>query len=301
MEQNTSKIRFRNRCWQDKVFVGFSYTILTLFLVIVAYPLLYVIFASVSAGPQYMPVWLIPKKFSFAGYQAVFSYKDLWVGYGNSIIYTVLKTILSLAITMMCAYPLSREDFKGRQFFMTLCMITMYFSGGMIPKYLNIKNLGLLNTRLVMILPGCFSVYNMIVTRTYIKTSIPGDIWESARMDGCGNWRYLLSMVVPLSKPILAVTGLFCAVSTWNAYFNAMIYVATRRELYPLALILREILVLDSTALEQLDVNTALAMQERQNIMKYAVIIVSSAPVMALYPFVQKYFVKGMMVGSVKG
>lgn len=295
------KVKFRNRCLEDKLFIGFSYTVLGIFLLMVAYPLLYVVFASVSAGPQYMTLWLIPKKFSAAGYEAVLAYKDLWVGYGNSILYTIAKTALALTLTMMCAYPLTRDDFIGRKFFVVLCMITMYFSGGMIPVYLNIKNLGLLNTRLALIIPGCFSVYNMIVTRTYIKTSIPGDIWDSARMDGCGNWRYLLSMVVPLSKPILAVIGLFCAVGTWNSYFDAMIYVSTKRQFYPLALILREILVLDSIALEQMDINTALALQERQNIMKYAVIIVSTVPVMLLYPFVQKYFVKGMMVGSVKG
>lgn len=299
--ENASRMRFRNRCWQDRLFIGISYAVLSFILVIIAYPLLYVVFASFSAGQQNMTLWLIPKKFSLTGYQAVFEYKDIWVGYGNSIYYTVMKTLLSLVITMLCAYPLSRNDFRGRNFFMIICMVTMYFSGGLIPKYLTIKELGLLNTRLVLILSGCFSVYNMIVARTYIKTSIPGEIWESARVDGCGNWRYLLSMVVPLSKPILAVIGLFCAVSTWNAYFDAMIYVSSRREMYPLALVLREILVLDSNALEMMDVATALAMQERQQVMKYAVIIVSTVPVMLLYPLVQKYFVKGMMIGSVKG
>lgn len=301
MEGNISKIKFRNRCWQDKIFIGISFIILSCILVMVAYPLLYVIFASFSAGQQNMTLWLIPRKFSLTGYEAVFKYKDIWTGYGNSIVYTLMRTLLSLTITMLCAYPLSRNDFKGRNFFMVICMITMYFSGGLIPKYLTIKELGLLNTRLVLILSGCFSVYNMIVARTYIKTSIPGEIWESARVDGCGNWRYLFSMVVPLSKPILAVIGLFCAVGTWNSYFDAMIYVSSRRELYPLALVLREVLVLDSTALEMMDVATALAMQERQQVMKYAVIVVSTVPVMLLYPFVQKYFVKGMMVGSVKG
>lgn len=301
MEGGVSKIRFRNRCLQDKLFIGFSYFVLSCILVAVAYPLLYVVFASFSAGQQNMTLWLIPGKFSLTGYKAVFEYKDIWMGYGNSVFYTVTRTALSLAITMLCAYPLSRDDLKGRNFFMMLCMLTMYFSGGLIPKYLTVKSLGLLNTRLILILSGCFSVYNMIVARTYIKTSIPGEIWESAKVDGCGNWRYLLSMVIPLSKPILAVIGLFCAVSTWNSYFDSMIYVSARREMYPLALILREVLVLDSTALEMMDINTALAMQERQQVMKYAVIVVSTVPVMLLYPFVQKYFVKGMMVGSVKG
>lgn len=289
------------KCLSDRIFICLSYVVLGLLLILVIYPLLYVIMASVSAGPQYMTLWLIPRKFSLVGYQAIMEYKDFWTGYANSLIYTLSGTLLSLILTMLCAYPLSRTDFRGRKIFMILCMITMYFSGGLIPNYLNIRNLGLLNTRLAIILPGALSIYNMIVTRTYIMSSIPGDIWESARIDGCGNWHYLLAMIIPLSKPILAVTGLFCAVSIWNSYFDAMIYVSSRRDLYPLALILREILVVDSAALEQMDIDTALALMERQNIMKYAVIVVSSLPVMLLYPFVQKFFVKGIMVGSVKG
>lgn len=177
----------------------------------------------------------------------------------------------------------------------------MYFSGGLIPTYLTVRNLGLLNTRLALLLPGAMSVYNMIVMRTYIMTSIPGDIRESAQIDGCGNIRYLLSMVLPLSKPILAVIGLFYAVSLWNSYFDAMIYVSAKRSLYPLSLILREILVLDSANMEQLDINTLVALEERRNVMKYAVIVVASVPVMSIYPFVQKFFVKGIMVGAVKG
>lgn len=292
---------FKRMSNSDKLFIAIDYIILSLLFVVVAYPLLYVIAASFSAGPGSMTVYLIPKRFSLAGYEAVFGYKDIWTGYLNSIINMILGTLISLTVTMMCAYPLSRPDFKGRHVIMIMCMITMYFSGGMIPTYLTVKDLGLLNSRWALIIPGAMGVYNMIVMRTYIMSSIPADIRESAQIDGCGNIRYLISMVVPLSKPILAVTGLFCAVGIWNSYFDAMLYVSAKRELYPLALVLREILVLDSANMDQLDINTLLAMEERRNVMKYAVIVVSSIPVMAIYPFVQKFFVKGMMLGSVKG
>jgi len=285
----------------DKMFVIIDYFILTVLLVAIAYPLLYIIMASVSGGPESMTLYLIPKEFSLAGYEAVFKYEDIWTGYANSLINLVLGTLLALTVTMMCAYPLSRPEFKARGFVMTLCIITMYFSGGLIPQYLLMCDLGLLNTRLALLLPGAMSIYNMIVMRTYIMTSIPNDIRESAQIDGCGNIRYLLSMVLPLSKPILAVIGLFYAVSIWNSYFDAMIYVSGKRELYPLALILREILVLDSSEMDMLDIETMMAMAERRDIMKYAVIVVSSVPVMLIYPFVQKFFVKGVMIGSVKG
>lgn len=292
---------FKMKSLSDKLFIIIDYAILIFLLVIVAYPLLYVIMASVSAGPASMTLYLIPKGYSMAGYEAVFAYKDIWTGYANSLINMALGTALSLTMTMLCAYPLSRKDFKARNAVMTLCMITMYFSGGLIPTYLVIRDLGMLNTRLALILPGALSVYNMIVTRTYLMTSIPEDIWESAQIDGCGNLRYLLSMVIPLSKPILAVVGLFYAVGIWNSYFDAMIYVQGKRALYPLALVLREILVLDSNNMDQLDINTLLALEERRNVMKYAVIVVSSVPVMIIYPFVQKFFVKGVMIGAVKG
>lgn len=295
------KSTFKRKCFSDKVFIIVDYVILVLLLLLVAYPLLYVIMASFSAGANSMTPYLIPKKFSMVGYQAVFSYRDIWTGYLNSIINMVLGTFFSLALTLLLAYPLSRKDFKARGPIMVLCMITMYFAGGMIPTYITVRNIGLLNTRWALLLPGAVSVYNMIVIRSYLMTSIPGDIWESAQIDGCGNVRYLISMVIPLSKPILAVTGLFCAVGLWNGYFDAMIYVSAKRELYPLALILREILVLDSTNMDQLDVSALLALEERRNVMKYAVIVVSSLPVMAIYPFVQKFFVKGVMIGSVKG
>lgn len=285
----------------DRVFLTANHIILILLVVVIAYPVLYVVMASVSAGPQNMTVYLIPKRFTLAGYEAVFQYQDIWTGYVNSLINTVLQVIVSLTITMLCAYPLSRPDFSGRNIIMILCMITMYFSGGMIPTYLLVRNLGLLNSRWALILPGAMSVYNMIVMRTYIMSAIPNEIRESAQMDGCGNIRYLFAMVIPLSKTILAVIALFVIVSSWNSYFDAMIYVSRRRELYPLALMLREILVLDTSSLNEMDVETLMNLEERRDVMKYAVIVVSTLPVMVIYPFIQKFFVKGVMIGSVKG
>ena len=184
---------------------------------------------------------------------------------------------------------------------MLLAMVTMYFSGGLIPTFLVVQKLGLLNTRWALLLPGCLSVYNMIVMRTYFKTSIPGELLESAQLDGCGNIRYMFSILLPLSGPILAVIGLFYAVGIWNAYFDAMVYVSTKRSYYPLSLFLREILILNTTDIDQLDISTLMALEERRNVMKYAVIVVSSLPVMIIYPFVQRFFVKGVMIGAVKG
>ena len=292
----------RKRINIDKVFLMVDNAVMILILFLMLYPILYVIVASIASGPQNMTLWLIPKKFSWVGYKAVLEYKDIWRGYKNSLINTALGTVVSLIITMLCAYPLSRPEFKFRKIGMGLCMVTMYFSGGLIPTYLVVRDLGLLNTRMALILPAAMSVYNMIVTRTYIETSIPNDIRESAKIDGCNNTRYLLKMVIPLSKPILAVIGLFYAVQIWNSYFDAMIYVNAKRELYPLSLILRDILVQSNMdAMDIGDLEMAMLKEERRNVMKYATIVFASAPVMAMYPFVQKFFVKGMMIGSVKG
>ena len=300
MKQDFSRRAIRYTA-SDKIFLAIDYLVLACFLVIIAYPLLFVVSASFSAGATTMSLSLIPKRFSLAGYEAVFQYADIWSGYANSLLYMVLGTVVSLAMTVLMAYPLSRMDFKAGGFIMVLCMITMYFSGGLIPTYLVVRKLGLINSRWAVILPGAMSVYNMIVTRTYFKTSIPGELFESGQLDGCGNIRYLWAIVLPLSGPILAVVGLFYAVGYWNAYFDAMIYLSGKREMYPLSLILREILILNNTSIDQLDINTLLALEERRNVMKYAVIVVSSLPVMILYPFVQRYFVKGLTVGAVKG
>lgn len=284
----------------DRIFLTVNWIILACFLVIILYPLLFVISASFTAGTTVMSLSLIPERISLAGYQAVFQEEDIWTSYLNSLFYMAAGTVISLAITVLCAYPLSRPDFKGGGVVMVMCMITMYFSGGMIPTFLVVRDIGLLDTRWAVLLPGALSVYNMIVMRTYFRTQVPGEVLESSQLDGCGNIRYLFSILLPLSVPILAVIGLFYAVGYWNSYFDAMIYLKDRSK-YPLSLILREILVLNETAIDDMDVGLLMELEERRNIMKYAVIIVSSLPVMVIYPFVQKYFVKGIMIGAVKG
>ena len=298
MKKRRSLVRYT---FGDRIFLCLDWLILSVFLLVLVYPLLFIISASFTAGVSVMSLTLIPARVSFAGYEAVFKYKPIWNSYYNSFIYMTGGTLVSLFVTVCCAYPLSRPDFKGRGFIMVLCMITMYFSGGTIPTFLQIRNLGLLGSRLSVILPGAMSVYNMIVMRTYMKTQIPHEIFESAQIDGCGNIRYLLRILLPLSVPILAVTGLFYAVGYWNSYFDAMMYLSGMRNKYPLSLILREILILNNMSIDQLDVSQLAQIEEQRNVMKYAVIVVASVPVLAIYPFVQKYFVKGIMIGAVKG
>ncbi len=299
---NAKTKRAIRHTFSDRVFLTVDFIILLLLLIIIAYPLLYIFFASFNAQVTKMGLSLIPEKWSLQGYNAIFEYKYIWSGYWNSIVYTIVGTIINLLVTICCAYPLSRKDFKGRGFVMVLCMITMYFNGGLIPTYLVVKDLGLLNSIWSIVLPGAMSTYNMIVMRTYFDTQIPAELLESAQLDGCGNINFLRSIVLPLSVPILAVVGLFYAVSHWNSYFNAMIYLTDRSQ-YPLQVILREILItntLDPTETST-DIIAQQGMEERKNVMKYSLIIVASLPVLILYPFIQRYFVKGIMIGAIKG
>ena len=285
----------------DYAFLAFDWLILILFFLILAYPLLYVIASSFSAM-QITTLSLIPKKFSLEGYRAVIEYKYIWIGYANSLLYMTLGTAIALLVTICCAYPLSRPDFKAGKLLMGLCLFTMYFSGGIIPTFLWIRDLGMLDTLWAIVLPTSLSVYNMIVMRTYFATSIPGDLREAAQLDGCGDFRFLYSIVLPLSGPILAVIALYYAVALWNGYFNAMLYLRTKTKL-PLTMFLRDILVLNQmTGLDAgLDMEQMARAEERAQIMKYSLIIVGSLPMMVIYPFVQKYFVKGVMIGAVKG
>ncbi|MBQ2976505.1 MAG: carbohydrate ABC transporter permease [Clostridia bacterium] len=288
-------------CLSDKIFLGFNWLILTLFLIVLAYPLLYIVVSSFSSIPI-TGISLIPQRPSFDGYTAVFNYRYIWIGYANSLKYLVLGTFIALFVTVCCAYPLSRSDCKGGKYVMAACVFTMYFSGGMIPSFLWIKNLGFLDTVWALVLPGCLSVYNMIVMRTYFKNNIPTELHEASQLDGCNDYRFIWSIVLPLSGPILAVIGLYYAVSLWNGYFNAMLYIRTRTKL-PLSMFLREILVLNqSSGVDAgMDPTQMEIAEARAQLMKYSLIIVSSLPVMIIYPFVQRYFVKGVMVGAVKG
>ena len=299
MSRANTRVRIHHTA-VDRVFLAIVWVVLSLLLVIFMYPLLFVIISSFSTRVN---LALIPEKISFVGYEAVYKYKSIWIGYMNSLYYTIVGTAISLAITIACAYPLSRTDLPGSNIVMGLCVFTMYFSGGFIPTYLVVRNLKMLNSIWAIVLPGAMSVYNMIVMRTYFQTQISHELLEASQLDGCNNIRFLLRIALPLSLPILAVVGLFYAVGYWNSYFSAMIYLEAR-EKYPLQIFLREILVLNSMDLTnsmELDPEIMAQLQARKNVMKYALIIVASLPVMMLYPFIQRYFVKGVMIGALKG
>ena len=290
---------------QDKVLYIIADIIMALSLIAVGYPLVFILSASFSNGfaIQSGKVLLWPVDVTLEGYKAVFGHKLIVSGYLNTILYTTLGTFLNVSATLICAYPLSRRDMQWKGFYMFVFVFTMYFGGGLIPTYLQMRNLKLINTVWVMVLPGLISTYNMIITRTFIQSNIPQEMLEAAQIDGCSDFQYFIRMVLPLSKAVIAVITLYYAVGHWNAYFNAIIYL-TERERYPLQIILREILVSNQVNLsevENMDPEELAAKAQLANQLKYSLIIVSCGPILLAYPFVQKYFVKGVMIGSVKG
>lgn len=289
----------------DRFFDILVYSMAILSLLIVLMPLMNVISSSFSSGKmvQTGKVGIFPKEFTLEAYEMVFNYRDIWLGYRNTIFYTFVGTVLNVFFTVLMAYPLSRKDLKGKEIIMKLLVFTMMFSGGLIPNYLLVKNLHLLNTAWALWLPGLISVYNVIVMRTFFQTTIPEELLEAAQIDGCTNRKYLVSVVLPLSKTILAVMVLLYAVGHWNNYFSAMLYLNDKNK-YPLQIFLRDILIssqVDMSAMRGSDVQEMLKKQEMQILMKYALSVVSSVPIFIMYPFVQKYLVKGVMIGSVKG
>lgn len=288
---------------EDKILYTVVNVVLFLFIIIVAYPLIYVVSSSFSSGTAVSTgrVTLLPVDFSLEGYKTVFSHKLILSAYRNTIFYTVAGTLINVIVTVMCAYPLSRDDFPMKRFFSVFFLITMFFSGGMIPTYMVISQLKLTNTIWVMLLPGAMSVYNMVLVRTSIKNNIPYALFEAARIDGCSDAKYFSHILLPLSKPVIAVITLYYAVGHWNSYFNAMMYL-NDQNLYPLQLILRQILVANQINLsDMVDVEAMVAKQGLADVLKYAFIVVSTAPILCIYPFIQRYFIKGVMIGSVKG
>ncbi|MCG7408489.1 carbohydrate ABC transporter permease [Paenibacillus sp. ACRRX] len=293
----------------DKIFVILNYIYLSIALLIVLYPVLYIISASIS-DPKYVnsgEMWLLPKGITFEGYLRVFENSKIWSGYGNTILYTTVGTLVNLFVTLPAAYSLSRSDFVGRGFFMGMFMVTMFFGGGLVPGYLLVKNLGMINSMWALILPGAASVWNIIVARTFFQSTIPKELQEAAHIDGCTNMRLFIKIVLPLSAPIIAVMALFYGVGHWNSYFSALIYLNEESK-YPLQMILRQILVLQEMSAETtgaaINASVASALNNKADaasLLKYAVIIVSTLPVVAVYPFLQRYFVQGVMIGSVKG
>ncbi|MGN7356238.1 carbohydrate ABC transporter permease [Paenibacillus sp. SAF-054] len=287
----------------DRLFTIVNYFVLTLIMIIVLYPLVYVVSASFSSSSAVLSgrVWLWPVEPTLDGYKAVFKNGMVVRGFMNTLFYTVAGTGINLLFTVLAAYPLSRRDFRGRSMFMLLFVFTMMFNGGLIPTYLLVKNLGMIDTVWSMLIPSALSVWNVIIMRTYFQTTIPGELLEASQLDGCTDFRFLLRIVLPLSGPILAVIALFYAVGHWNQYFNAMIFLK-RADLYPLQLILRDILVQNEINIDMLgDAKTAAARQGLRELLKYSLIVVTSVPLLVVYPFVQKFFVKGVMIGSLKG
>ncbi|GIO40486.1 carbohydrate ABC transporter permease [Paenibacillus apis] len=289
----------------DKVFNWFNLVLVGILTLIILYPLLFVVFASLSDPRQIFDHVLLlwPRGFTLDGYKRVFGNSDIWMGFKNAIIYTGLGTAVNVVMTTLAAYPLSRRDFRGRNIITMLFTFTMFFSGGLIPTYLVNQALGIVNTMWVMIIPGAISVYNMIIMRTYFQQNIPLELEESAFIDGATDMQLLLKIVLPLSTPIIAVMMMFYGVGRWNGYFDAMIYLSDRN-LFPLQLILREILVQnqmgDSVNQAIMTANQSEVNSLKQSI-KYAVVVVSSVPVLIFYPVVSKYFEKGIMVGAIKG
>lgn len=288
--------------YSDRVFYIVNFIIALSATLLVLYPLVYIYSASVSTGSSVISgrMWLYPVDWSFYAYDVILKYKYLWIGYGNTVFYTVFGTIINIIMTMACAYPLARKNLHGRGLIMAVFTFTMVFSGGMIPSYLLMKNLNILSTIWVMLLPGAMSVYNMIITRTFIQSTIPDELLEAARIDGCSDFKFLFRIVIPLSTTILAVNGILYASSHWNSYFNAFLYLS-KRELYPLQIFLRQILVDSNFTADMLDPETVDQMANIKEILRYALIVVSTLPMIAMYPFFQKYFSKGIMIGSLKG
>lgn len=287
----------------DKLFLYTVYTFLTIVLIIIVCPLLYIVSSSFSS-PQAVTsgrVWLFPVDFSLAGYKAVFDNPNVFIGYRNSLFYAVVGTLVNVLMTVMLAYPLARKTFVGRNLIMMLLVFTMLFDGGIIPYYLVVKSLNLLNTPWAMILPGALAVFQVIVARTFFQTTIPDELVEAAELDGCSDLKFMWNIVLPLSKPILAVMTLMYAVGHWNSYFDALIFLKSSN-LFPLQIVLRNILILntiDPTMMANAD--KAAALMGLKDLLKYSLIVVASLPVLIIYPFVQKHFVKGVMIGSLKG
>ena len=299
------KRKINNISASDRIFYIIVDIIMLLILLMVILPMLNVISSSISDPNAVMQgkVFLLPQGFSLAGYKAVLKDERIFSGYMNAFIYTGVTAFFGVITTVLCAYPLSRKDLVGRNKLMGLFTFAMLFSGGLIPSYLLIRVVGLIDYRLALILPGLVNVYNMIITRTFFQTTIPDDLLDAAKIDGCGNTRFVVKIVMPLSKSILAVIALYYVVENWNSWFKAYLYLNDKTK-FPLQLVIREILFANSTSMADgasAASNEGVKMDALSEVMKYSSIMVSCIPLWCIYPFVQKYFVKGVMIGSIKG
>ncbi|MBO5070957.1 MAG: carbohydrate ABC transporter permease [Roseburia sp.] len=295
--------RGKRRSYSDKIFHVVDTVILAVLLFVFFWPLWFVLVASFSDANAVTTgkVLFWPVNFTLEGYTELMKYKQLWQGYANTIFYSVVGTLVNMIMTICCAYPLSNKQFLPRKIILYFCMITMYVGGGLIPSYLVVRSLGLLSTRWAMIIPSALSFYNALVVRAYFMNSIPLELQEAATLDGANAAQYLMKVVLHLSKPVLAVVSLYYFVGHWNDYMTALYYIYDK-DLYPLQTVLKNLLFDVTSKMDiSMDPETVTKLLERQQIMKYSSIIVAMVPVLAMYPFVQKYFVKGVMVGAVKG
>ena len=302
MSSYDSNINKVNESPIDRIFMFFNALVLLVITIAILLPLIFIVSASFSSAEAVIAgkVTLWPVDFSLLGYETIFEHKKVWDGFGNSLFYTVFGTLFNVVMTIIAAYPLSRQDLVGRRVITIAFIFTMLFSGGLIPTYMVVRDLGLLNTRWAMILPTGIGVFNLLITITFFRTTIPPELIEAARIDGANDFRTFGSVVLPLARPIIAVLVLFYAVNHWNSYFQALIYLKDQ-ELFPLQIVLREILIENSIDASMLiDVEDLIVREGLRELLKYSLIVVASVPVLIIYPFVQRHFVKGMMIGSVK-
>ena len=301
-ERRASRARRIRESRTDRIFMFCVYLLLAVFLAVVLMPLLYIVASSFSSPEAVSSgrVLFWPVEFSLRGYDAVFENPQILRGYANSLFYTVVGTIVSVVMTIAIAYPMSRRTLVGRNLVMSLILFTMLFTGGLIPTYLVVQQVGLLDTRWALIVPQAIGVWQVIIARTYFRTVIPDELAEAAQLDGCGDLRFLWSVVIPLAKPMIAVVALMYAITQWNSYFDALIYLKNP-DLFPLQLVLRNILILNTYSGGAIDASVVLQRQQLADLLKYSLIVVASVPVLLIYPFVARYFTKGIMIGAVKG
>lgn len=286
---------------QDRVVDIIIYAIAIIMMIAVIYPLWFIIIASFSNPTDVANgnVWLWPRKWVLDGYRELFKQSSIWRSYGNTIFYTIAGTLVALLVNITAGYAMSRKDMVGRKWINLFYIIPMFVSGGLIPIYLVVKSFNLLDTIWVMIIPFSVSTYNIIVARTFFSTNLPEGLWESAQIDGCGTIRYFFQFALPLSKAIIAVIGLWTAVGIWNSWFNALIYLQNEN-LQPLQLLLRRVLISNQSLLGAATGEMAAELRRLSDMMKYASIVISTVPIMCLYPFLQKYFNQGVMIGAIK-
>ncbi len=302
METKKKKSKFARYSWQDKALLMTGYVLLGLFVVAIIIPMAYIVVGSFMdpITLQNKGIVLDPKKWTLTAYQRVMTNSQIWIGFRNAVVYSVVFTVISVGVTLLAAYPMSRNDFKGKGFFNTIFVITMFFGGGLIPTYLLISNLGLLDSMWAVILPGAFSVWNMIIARTYYQ-GIPNDLKEAASVDGANEVVFFFKILLPVCTPVIAVLALWQFVAMWNSYFDALIYINDVNK-QPLQLVLRSILIQNQPESGMIsDMQSTAARAQLAELLKYATIIVSSLPLMVMYPFFQKYFDSGIMAGSIKG